>query len=421
VSASGHRRWRGRLLLPEGVAVGALEAMGGRIVAVVPDGGGLGRGAEGGGTRGEGDAPGPPWIVPGFIDVHVHGGGGGDTMDGPDGVRALAAAHLRHGTTALLASTLTADWPDVLAALRGVAQVVAEDAAAEDARSSDAAPTIDGAPPGGGARAPRARVLGAHLEGPFINPGRLGAQPPFAVAPTAERVAEVLALGVVRTVTLAPELDGALAAVARFAAAGVVVALGHTRADADTVAAAFAAARAAADAAGVGVNVSATHLFNAMGGMSGREPGVVGGVLGDRAAYAELIVDGHHVAPAAVRAAFNAKPDRTLLITDAIRAAGLGDGPTTLGGRPVTVTGGAARLPDGTLAGSLLTMDAAVRRAVAMGVGPEAALRAATYAPAELLGLLDRGRLQIGARADVLVLGPELELLEVWQAGARVA
>jgi N-acetylglucosamine-6-phosphate deacetylase len=376
-------RLRGRLLLPHEVAVGELVIEGGRVIDVVPDPAGVAA-----------DDPRLPWLAPGFIDVHVHGGGGGDTMDGAAGVRAMATAHLRHGTTAMLASTLTAPWPEVVAALRGVAEVVAE-----------------------GPVAGRADLLGAHLEGPFLSARRLGAQPPFALAPTPERVDEALALGVIRSVTLAPELPGAMDAVARFARAGVVVGVGHTIADADTVAAAFEAARAA-DA---GCAVVGTHLYNAMGGLGGREPGVVGAVLGDRAAYAELIVDGHHVAPAAVRTAFAAKPGRLVLVTDAIRAAGSGDGATTLGGRPVQVTGGAARLADGTLAGSVLTMEVAVRTAVAMGVPTVEALRAATSNPAELLGLTDRGRLAVGAVADLVVLRPDLGLDAVWQRGVRVA
>jgi N-acetylglucosamine-6-phosphate deacetylase len=375
-------RLRGRLLLAHEVAVGEVVVEGGRVVEVETDAAGSAA-----------DDPRLPWVVPGFIDVHVHGGGGGDAMDGAAGVRAMAAAHLRHGTTAMLASTLTAPWPEVVAALRGVAEVVAE-----------------------GHVAGRADVLGAHLEGPFISARRLGAQPPFAGAPTAARVEEALAFGVIRSVTLAPELAGAMEAVARFARAGVAVGVGHTVADADTVAAAFAAARAAAD----GAAVVGTHLYNAMGGLGGREPGAVGAVLGDRGAYAELIVDGHHVAPAAVRTAFAAKPGRVVLITDAIRAAGGGEGMTSLGGRPVKVAGGAARLADGTLAGSVLTMEVAVRTAVAMGVPTVEALRAATSNPADLLGLADRGRLAVGAVADLVVLRPDLGLDAVWQRGVRV-
>ena len=274
----------GRWLLPDGPATGRVAVDGGRIAGFAPE-----------------VLDDDGWWAPGFVDVHVHGGGGGDAMDGADGVRALAAAHLAHGTTALLPTTLTAPWPEVLAGLRGIAAVRHEDALAA---ASDGPPER------------RAAVLGAHLEGPFVSPQRLGAQPPFAIDPTPDRVAAVLALGVVRVATLAPELPGAEAAAIAFARAGVRVSLGHTVADADTAERVFGAVR---DAGGV---VGGTHLYNAMTGMTGRAPGVVGALLGDPTAYAELIVDGHHVAAASVRAAFAAKRARTVLITDAIRAAG---------------------------------------------------------------------------------------------------
>lgn len=369
---------RGRWLLPDGVVHGRVALAGDRVAAFEPE---------------PGDDDG--WWAPGFVDVHVHGGGGGDAMDGPAGVRALAAAHLPHGTTALLPTTLTAPWPEVLAGLRGVAVVRDEDATA-------AVPEA------------RAAVLGAHLEGPFVSPQRLGAQPPFAVAPTAERLGAVLALGVVRVATLAPELEGAADAAEALARAGVRVSFGHTVADADV---AEAVARRVAAAGGV---VGATHLFNAMSGLTGRAPGVIGAVLGDPEAYAELIVDGHHVAAAAVRVAFAAKGPRLLLITDAIRAAGTDARATTLGPHAVTIEGGAARLADGTLAGSVLTMDAAVRTAVACGVPVEGALRAASAAPARYLGLFDRGRVAPGARADFVRFDADLRVRQVWRGGVRL-
>ncbi len=331
-----------------------------------------------------------PLIVPGFIDQHVHGGGGGDAMDGVEGVRALARHHLRHGTTALLATTLTAPWDEVLAALRAVAAVAA-------------APRGD-----------EAVVVGAHLEGPFVSAERLGAQPPFALDPTPERVAEVLSFGVVRLATVAPELTGALDAVAAWVGAGVRLNVGHTVADAGTVERFLAAVRAEGGRAG------ATHLFNAMGGLEGRLPGPVGALLGDAEAAIELICDGHHVAPAAVRTAWRAAGERLVLITDAIRASGMRSGTTELGGRTVTVEEGAARLGDGTLAGSMLTMDAAVRGAVAAGVPLEAALFAATTAPARYVGLSERGVLVPGARADLVVLGPDLRVRAVYLGGHPV-
>ena len=376
-------RFRGRWLLPDGVATGRVRVAGGRVA-----------GFEHEPLDDDG------WWAPGFIDVHVHGGGGGDAMDGVGGVRALAAAHLPYGTTALLPTTLTAPWPEVLAGLRAISAVLHEDAMAVAS---------------GGAPEPRAAVLGAHLEGPFVSPERLGAQPPFAVDPTPDRVAAVLALGVVRVATLAPELAGGEAAAVAFAHAGVRVSLGHTVADAAT------AERVIGAVQGAGGVIGATHLFNAMSGMTGRAPGVIGAVLGDAAAFAELIVDGHHVAAASVRAAFAAKGARLVLITDAIRAAATAATTSTLGPLAVAIEGGAARLPDGTLAGSVLTLDAAVRTAVAMGVPAEAALRAATQAPATYLGLRDRGRVAPRAHADFVRLDAALNVRSVWRGGVRVA
>jgi N-acetylglucosamine-6-phosphate deacetylase len=205
-----------------------------------------------------------------------------------------------------------------------------------------------------------------------------------------------------------------LASVAAWAAAGVRLNVGHTRADAEGVEVFLEAVRAAGGRAG------ATHLFNAMGGLEGRAPGPAGALLGDADAAIELICDGHHVAAASVRTAWRAARERLVLITDAIRASGMRDGTTELGGRPVTVIEGAARLPDGTLAGSMLTMDAAVRGAVAAGVPLEAALFAASTAPARYLGFAGRGVLEAGARADLVVLTPDLKVRAVVKAGRWV-
>ena len=377
MSGVRERTLTGRVLTPSGLVAGSVR-FGARVLAVE--------------ARGDlGDPAALPIVAPGFIDQHVHGGGGGDTMDGEPGVRALARHHLRHGTTALLPTTLTAPWSDVLEALAGVRAVMRA--------------------PGDG----EAVVLGAHLEGPFVSPERLGAQPPFAVLPTFERVAEVLALGVVRVVTIAPELPGALESVGAWARAGVRVSVGHTRADAAAVEAFLAAVRAAGGVAG------ATHLFNAMGGIEGRAPGPAGALLADDAAVIEVIADGFHVAPAALRLAWRAAGERFVLVTDAIRASGMRDGESELGGRRVRVVDAAARLDDGTLAGSMLTMDAAVRGAVRAGVPLEAALRAASTAPARALGLGDRGVVSIGARADLVVLTPDLRVAEVVLGGVTQA
>ncbi|PTA68523.1 N-acetylglucosamine-6-phosphate deacetylase [Deinococcus arcticus] len=365
----------GQLLLPGGPQSGRLTVEAGRIEHIAP----------------QADAPTDRLILPGFVDTHVHGGAGGDTMDGPEGIAALARLHARHGTTTLLPTTITNPWPEVLRALRAVAQVMRA-----------------GGVPGG------ADLPGAHLEGPFISPGRLGAQPPCAVDPTPERVAEVLATGAVRAVTLAPELPGALAAARAFAQAGVRVGIGHTRADAETVQAALAAVRA------TGGQSCATHLFNAMGGIEGRVPGPPGALIADPHATLEVILDGLHVHPTAFLLARAAAPGRVVLITDAMRAAGLGDGPSELGGQSVTVQGGRATLPDGTLAGSVLTLDAALRRAASLGVPLPELSHMLSLTPARSVGLHDRGELREGLRADLVVLSPDLQVQATYVAGVAV-
>lgn len=363
----------GRLVLPQGVASGSLE-FGERITSVTPDSTASG-----------------PYVLPGFIDTHVHGGGGGDTMDGATGVRTLARFHLKHGTTTLYPTTITNPWEAILHALAAVREVQAE-----------ADPDLPDIP-------------GVHLEGPFISPHRLGAQPPDTLGATPELLAELLAFDVIRLVTLAPEIAGAEDAARTFAEVGVRVSVGHTRADYDTV------ARFARAVREVGGTLGFTHLYNAMGGMSGRDPGIVGAALSDPDAFSELILDLHHVHPASFMSALHAKPERLHLVTDSIRATGLGDGPTELGGQPVTVQDGAATLPDGTIAGSTLTLDRALQNAVSLGVPLAHASQMLSSIPARYMGLSDRGELVAGQRADLLVLNEGLEPLAVYVAGRQVA
>lgn len=332
-------------------------------------------------------APQNLYLLPGFIDTHVHGGGGGDTMDGPIGIHKLARLHAQHGTTSLLATTMTAPWPQVLAALRGVCEV------------------MERGVPGGAA------ILGAHLEGPFISPDRLGAQPPYTVSPTLALVEEVLALNVVQAVTLAPEVPGALEAARYFAQSGVRVGLGHTAGHFED---AWNVLEAVSAQAG---RSAGTHTFNAMGSIQGRAPGPLAALLSHPDPYLELIVDGVHLHPGAVRLALAAAPDRTMLITDAMRAAGLGDGESELGGQKVTVHAGRATLADGTFGGSVLTLDQAVRNMVAMGVPLAKAVQMASTIPARSLNLHDRGEIQIGWRSDFVVLNADLDIQQVYLSG----
>ncbi|HKI56492.1 MAG TPA: amidohydrolase family protein [Trueperaceae bacterium] len=338
-------------------------------------------------------------VLPGFIDPHVHGGGGGDTMDGPEGVRTLARFHLSHGTTTLLPTTITNPWPNVVRALEGIASVMR--GPGRELPASEAGAAMPSIP-------------GAHLEGPFISPDKLGAQPPLTLEPTPERVGELLRIGVLRVVTMAPEIDGALAAARQLARAGVRVSIGHTAAGYEEARALVAVVRAEGGTAGF------THLFNAMSTLASRAPGTVGAALSDPEAFAELILDLHHVHEASFRSVLAAKPGRLLLVTDAIRACGMAEGETELGGQRVLVQGGAARLPSGSLAGSVLTLDVALRNAVNAGVPLSTASELASGVAARYLGLDDRGVLEVGKRADLVVLDSALKVRSVVAGGRRV-
>lgn len=326
-----------------------------------------------------------PCLLPGFVDLHVHGGGGADTMECGDAVATLARTHARHGTTALLATTMTAPRDEIQAALRALA------------------PHIATRPTGG------ARVLGVHLEGPYINRERLGAQPDFATTATLEEIATLHALASIRLVTLAPELPGHLELIVALRARGFVVQLGHSAARyGDGVAA------LAAGASGF------THLFNAMSGLHHREPGLAGAALA-HAERAELIPDLLHVHEGAIRVALRCIPG-LYCVTDATAAAGMPDGDYRLGRHTVNKCLGAVRLADGTLAGSALTMDRALANLLQLGLPLAEASRRTSTLAAEHLGLADRGMLVPGAWADVVsVDGPSGALQRVWVEGEAVA
>lgn len=360
----------GRVLDP-----GWLRIDGGRIVDVGP-----GAPAVGGDERHE---LGGAWVVPGFIDLHMHGGGGHATLSAdPTEIASAAAFHRGHGTTGSLASIVSAPLPEMLAALEAV---------------RDAVPN----------------VIGSHLEGPFLSPARAGAHDPAHLLPpdpvAFERMLDA-AGGTLRVITVAPELPGAIELVRQAVAAGVVVAVGHSDADHQQALAAFDAGASLV-----------THLFNAMRPWHHREPGLVGAGLARADVVCELINDGIHLHDATATVAFHAAGSgRIALVTDAIAAAGTGDGELRLGAAGVHVSGGAARLADGqTLAGSTLSMDVAFRRAVReLGVPIEEAVRASSTTPARVLGIADRvGSLEAGRDADLLVLTEDLAVDAVMSGG----
>ena len=326
-------------------------------------------------------------LVPGFVDVHCHGGGGASFGDGPDVVasaRTVAATHRAHGTTTIVASLVTAPLPALRDAIVGLAPLVES-----------------------------GEIAGVHLEGPWLSPLHKGAHEPTLLREPA--LADVDSLlgarpGVVKVVTIAPELPGGLDAVRRIVEAGAVAAIGHTDADAAT-------ATAAVDA---GVTL-ATHLFNAMLPVHHRVPGPVLALLEDPRVAVELIADGVHLHPLTVQhAARSAGVGRTVLVTDAMSATGVADGEYLLGSLVVDVVDGVARLREGgSIAGSTLTLDVALRGAVAAGVPLDDALAALTTTPARVLGRTDVGHLEPGARADAVVLDGSLTVVAVLHGGRR--
>ena len=334
------------------------------------------------------------WVLPGFVDVHVHGGGGADFMHGTvDAVRQIARTHARFGTTGLLATTLTASRE------------------ATD-RAIVAAREMQTAGPGEG----EARVLGVHLEGPYICSARRGAQPEaFVRRPDPEELAHWIGLGggAIKKITLAPERPGAEAVVRDAVAAGVTVSIGHTNADAGQI----------EQAIDWGAT-SATHVFNAMRGLSHREPGAAGACLARREIVCEVIADGVHLHPLIVRLIVSAKgPEGVVLITDAIEGTAMPDGIYELGGQAVTVRDGTAAFADGTLAGSVLTMNRAFFNALAFaGVSVPHAARLSSGNAARQLGLAGTlGEIAVGLAADLVALHPDTGAVEWTLVGGQVA
>ncbi|XID95956.1 N-acetylglucosamine-6-phosphate deacetylase [Paenibacillaceae bacterium WGS1546] len=376
-----------RVVTPDGVIDdGFIRVKDGRIAEIgssanIPDGKPVER-VEAGGD----------WLVPGFVDVHVHGGAGHDFMDAEaDGLRAIAKFHALNGTTSMLATTLTASRDDLTAVLERVGDYTAK--------------PMD-----------YARIVGVHLEGPFVNVKWKGAQnAAYIVPPQPEWLEEWVRRfpGLIKIQTLAPEIEGALDYIEKLTAYGIVPSCGHTDATYDQIVA----------AADRGLR-HAVHTFNAMTPLHHRNPGTVGAALTDDRIVAEVIADGHHVHPAGIKLIARAKgTGNVILVTDAMAAAGMPDGDYDLGGLPVHMSGGVARVKDnGSLAGSTLTMIDAVRFLVReIGVSLVDASRMASANPARQLGLGGEiGTLEAGKRADFLRLGSALELRSAWIDGRKI-
>jgi N-acetylglucosamine-6-phosphate deacetylase len=373
-----------RLLLPAGLSQCGLICEDGRIVALTDT-----------------DAPVPTdarvidcrglLLAPGLIDIHVHGGGGHSLMtDDPDEVRAYARWVARHGVTGFLVSTSGRDHAQILHRLRALAPVV-------------------GREPGA------ARVLGFHIEGPYINPKRKGAfDARWLRPPSTDEYRELFEAsgGAIRQMTLAPERPGADALIRAVVDSGATAAMGHTDAT-------YAEARRAID---LGVT-HVTHCFNAMRPFGHRDPGVLGAALESDAVTAELIADGAHVDYAAARVLIRAKgTGRVVLVTDGMPLAGTADGEAEWEGERIRVEGGKAVRDDGTIVGGVTTLDAMVRNAVDhMAVEPEDALLMASANPATAIGFVGQyGALEPAHAADFVLLDDDLRVIETWVAGERV-
>ena len=364
----------GKLVLDDEVVVGALSIVDGWIDAVRVD------------RAVAPDDTDLPYLAPGFVDVHVHGWGGHSAMGSTDDLDGMARALLAHGVTSFLPTA----WTTPMAELHAFADRV---------RAWIPLAPIDGAKP-----------LGFNLEGPFISTARKGAHNPDLIVNPADvpwSEIEPLVDGL-RLTTIAPAIPGGLALIERLRALGVRISIGHSAAD-------YGGAVAGYDAGGT----STTHLFNAMTGVEHRAPGVAVAALTRDDAFVELIADGHHVDPTLWKIIQRTKPvDRLMLVSDALSLAGMGDGRVIIGGQEIEIRDGRCTVVGtGTLAGSVIALDTAVRNLVANGSSLPAAVAAASRNPLAMLGITDRGRLAIGHRADVVELAADLVVRRVMREG----
>jgi N-acetylglucosamine-6-phosphate deacetylase len=327
--------------------------------------------------------------APGLVDTQVNGYAGVDVLDAePDALLAMGKALLRDGVLAYVPTLITSE----LGRLRRAAQRIADTTKATGGNSGGAA------------------ILGIHLEGPFLSPARPGTHPVERLrAPDTALLEELLDFGDIRVMTLAPELEGALALVVACRRRGVVVSLGHSAADASHAAAGFAAGATAV-----------THLYNAMEPLLARAPGLAGTALATDGVTVQVIADGVHVAGEMIRLAFQAARGRCSLVSDTIAAAGIGDCEVRLGEVVVVVKDGVARRADGTLAGSVGKLRDGLVRIRRLGIAPLDALDAVTSRPARLVGSSRYGELAVGGPADLLVLDDELAIERVVVGGREI-
>lgn len=320
------------------------------------------------------------YIVPGYVDIHVHGGGGSDVMDGDyEAINQIAISHSHFGTTSFLPTTMTMSKDKIIRSLRSICEAVKKGTAG-------------------------AEILGIHMEGPYINPEKKGAQKEEEIKKISiDEFSEFnqASGNLIRLVTIAPEMPGAIGLIKYLYEQGIITSVGHTN------------ATYVQTQAGIRAGLShVTHTFNAMRGLHHREPGVVGAALISPELTVEVIADCIHIHPIVLKILTKVKEDeKVVLITDAMRAASLKEGTYDLGGQEVIVTKGQARLKDGTLAGSVLTMDKAVKNMVnKIGIQLPKAIQMASYNPAKSIGIENKkGSIEPGKDADIIILNKNLE------------
>lgn len=324
-----------------------------------------------------------PQIIPGFIDLHVHGGGGADIMGAGNSAQTVASTHARFGTTSFLATTMTAPYEELEESFLAMKNNFSQRGTKE------------------------ARILGVHLEGPFISSQKLGAQPDFVRAATLSEIKKLHSIIPIKALTLAPEVFNHLNLISDLVAMEIMVQIGHSNGSYEE----------GVQALNQGAK-SFTHLFNAMSTFHHRGPGMVGAALA-HAQHAELIPDLLHVHPGAIKAALRAIPN-LYFVTDATSATGMPDGDYKLGSHTVHKCLGGVRLKDGTLAGSALTMDQALRNLVSLGMSVPEASKRLSQIPAELIGVNDRGQIKEKNYSDLLVLNDDLSLKEIYIEGEKI-
>ncbi|MGW9124067.1 N-acetylglucosamine-6-phosphate deacetylase [Paenibacillus chitinolyticus] len=317
-------------------------------------------------------------LIPGMIDVHIHGANGFDMMDGSEtSIQEVSRACAATGCTSFLATSVSSTIEDLIAMIRSVKRVAGHEVGA--------------------------KIAGLHLEGPYLNPKRKGMQNErFLRHPDLAEMKEIFdeANGLIKMVTIAPELPGGMELISFLKETGVIIAVAHSDATYEEAKQAFEAGAS-----------HVTHCFNGMRPIHHRDPGLVVAAFEEEHVSLQAIVDGIHLHPAIVRMMHRLKgPDGMVLITDALQAMGLGDGKYMFGGHPVTVSEGVARLEDGTLASSTVTMNEALRLTVDTGISLRDAVKMASSSPARLLGLATKGKISAGFDADLVLLDEQFQV-----------